>query len=104
VTTVYTREGIVMAADSRPSLNLTKPRPGGAATQHLGVAQTDSTSKLFLARDSVGISTFGAADIGGLPLTGYIESFISDALSNADSPKAVADEILLFFTQFDAVA
>ncbi len=82
VMTLYVREGTVMAADSRLSLNATQQSPGSQPVLQLGVAQSDSTLKTFLTPQNVGISTYGAADVQGVPITGFIESFINDVLAN----------------------
>jgi 20S proteasome alpha/beta subunit len=68
IITLYVREGIVMAADSRLTVNNT-------------IQQSDSNNKLFLVPGNVGISTCGQADIEGVPIAGYIESFINEKLT-----------------------
>ena len=73
VVSVYVREGIVMAADSRLTLN-TEARQPDKTVVNLAVGQSDSNYKLFLAPGNVGISTYGAADIAGVPIAGYVES------------------------------
>jgi len=93
--TLYVREGIVMASDSR--LQLAARRMEGEREIHqLGVGQSDSIYKTFLTYNDIGISTFGAPDIGGVPITGYIESFIADeinrqALAVDEVPQALID-------------
>jgi hypothetical protein len=83
VLTLFVREGIVMASDSRLTLTETKqPQPGQSPVQILAVGQSDSTYKTFCAPNNIGISTFGDADIEGVPLAGYIESFITDILGD----------------------
>jgi hypothetical protein len=43
-------------------------------------------------------STYGAADVQGVPITGFIESFINDVLaSNVDEVDAVAAKLLAYF-------
>ena len=95
--TAYTREGIVMAADSRLSLN-TQQAAGLNITNLVSVGQSDSNQKLFVTDDDVGISTVGAADIQGVPIAGLIEQFISQNVNgNNWPPSKVADEIIIFF-------
>ncbi len=73
--TLFVREGIVQAADSRLSLNVTRTAGEGTALS-LSVGQTDSTNKLFLLEAArVGISTVGAADVAGTPIGGYMQRF-----------------------------
>ena len=70
-----------MASDSRLTLNQTQPpQPGGQAVQHLAVSQSDTNNKTFLTPNGIGISTCGAADINGVPISGFVESFINEQL------------------------
>jgi len=103
VITVYVREGMVMAADSRLTLN-TQQKQGEATTVNLAVGQSDSNCKLFLSPPGVGISTFGAADIKGVPIAGYVESFISGQLKDEQFPvEEVASRLLQYFAALDPV-
>lgn len=73
-----------MAADSRLSISNPIPQPAGQQSPQPGslyyVRQTDTNNKLFLAPGNIGISTWGDADIEGVPVTGYLESFIEERL------------------------
>jgi len=84
IITLYVREGIVMASDSRLTLNQTLPPtiPGGNQIVNLAVTESDNNYKTFLAPNNIGISTCGAADINGVPIAGYIESFIRENLND----------------------
>lgn len=94
---VYVREGIVMAADSRLTLTFPRIHPDGTQ-QFLSVTSSDSAKKLFLAPNNVGIATCGVADIGGVPVAGFVESFIVEKLKNqAIGPIEVANELKLYF-------
>lgn len=101
VITLYVREGIVMAADSRLSLTVTSASALGQPVQQLGVGQSDAAAKLFLAPGNIGISTYGAADIAGVPISGYIESFIESSLSS--SSVAVDQVPSLLLAHFQAM-
>lgn len=81
IITIYVREGIVMASDSRLTLNATQQQQG-QQTIRLAVAQSDANYKTFLAPNNIGISTYGAADIQGVPIAGSIEAFIREQLGN----------------------
>jgi len=103
VITIAVREGIVMAADSRQTLtfkdhNLTDPN--SKVERLISVPQTDATNKLFLARKRIGISAFGAGDIKGVPISGFIESFIM-TLKDDETPEQVADLIKIYFRRID---
>jgi len=97
IITLYVREGIVMASDSRLTLDVTE-RQEDKKIVHVAVGQTDSTYKTFLAPNNIGISTYGAASIQGVPISGYIETFISEQLGQGDQDaETVASLILQYF-------
>jgi len=91
------REGIVMAADSRLTLTTPQVQQGGQ-NRTLSLAASDSAKKLFLAPNNVGIATCGAADIGGVPIAGFVESFVVEKVKgNSLSAEQVAAELQVFF-------
>ncbi|KPK89597.1 MAG: hypothetical protein AMJ94_11730 [Deltaproteobacteria bacterium SM23_61] len=100
IITLYVREGIVMASDSRLTLNATQQQ-GPNQTVLLAVGQSDSNYKIFLASTNVGISTYRAADIQGVPIGGYVESFIHDVLEPQRlGVDQAAKELLIYFRAF----
>lgn len=93
---MWTQEGIVMASDSRLTLN-TVTQQGNQQVQ-TSFPQSDANYKTFLAPNNIGISTFGAAAIEGVPISGYIESFIQERLSqDRRNPHQVATLLLDYF-------
>jgi hypothetical protein len=97
VIAVYVREGIVMASDSRLTLNA-QSNSGGVLSIQLSVGMTDSNYKTFVTGSSIGISTYGAADIGGVPIAGFIESFIqTPAAASLTKVQDLSKEILSYF-------
>ena len=102
VITVSVREGIVMAADSRLTLN-TQERQGENTVVNLAVSQSAASYKLFLAPCGVGISSYGAADIEGVPIAGYMDSFITAKLEDQPSARDVAQRLLEHFAAFTPV-
>ena len=102
VITVSVREGIVMAADSRLTLN-TQETQGANTVVNLAVSQSDASYKLFLAPCGVGISSFGAADIEGVPIAGYMDSFMTAKLEDEPSARDVAQRLLEHFAAFAPV-
>jgi len=72
-----------MASDSRLTMNNTDSS-GPQTIVSVGVSQSDSNYKTFLGNGRVGISTFDAATIKGIPISGYIESFLTEKV--ADNP------------------
>jgi hypothetical protein len=98
VITIYVREGIVMASDSRLTLNATQNLTDGSQIINASVGQTDTVYKTFLTPNRVGISTFNAADIQGVPITGFIESFINDRVAQENiSIDNIPQELLNYF-------
>jgi hypothetical protein len=99
IITMYVREGIVMASDSR--LTLSSERPDGQnRVVQAAVGLSDSNYKTFLAPGNIGVSTYGAADIQGVPIGGFIESFMAQRLaSNPLPPEEAARHILAFFRE-----
>jgi hypothetical protein len=67
-----------MASDSR--LTLTIPIQQNNQQIPISFPQSDANYKTFLAPGNIGISTFGAADIQGVPISGYIDSFIHERI------------------------
>lgn len=100
--TLFVREGIVMAADSRLTLNRTEAQPDGSHV-HLAVGQTDSTQKIFLGSNKVGISTYGDADIKGVPIAGFVETFLGTQLPGEGEVKNTANALLEFFKKNDPI-
>lgn len=101
VITIYTREGIVMAADSRLTLTRKTGTPDGkeVLTQ---VPASDANSKLFCTPSGIGISTFGDASVEREPLAGHIQTFISERTTESDSVEAVAKGICSYFNEFSS--
>jgi hypothetical protein len=99
VITIAVREGIVMAADSRLTLNFKDPNrndPNSQVERWVSVPQSDAANKLFLAQNRIGISTFGTGDISGVPISGFIESFIT-TMKTDETPEEAAESIKTYF-------
>jgi hypothetical protein len=97
VITLWVREGIVLASDSRLTLSSTVPA-GDKQLVNVAVAQSDSSYKTFLLPPGIGISTYGAAEIAGVPIAGFVESFIEQQQALGTRPvQAVAVSLLEFF-------
>lgn len=102
IITLNVREGIVMASDSR--LTLSTMNQVNAQTVHqIAVGMSDSNYKTFLANNQVGISTFGAAEIQGVPIAGYIESFIIAQCQQTDTVEVIAQKLLDHFRTFNPI-
>ena len=94
IITMYVREGIVMASDSRLTLKAER-QEGEKQVVQTAVSQSDSNYKTFLAPGNIGVSTYGTSDIQGVPLAGYIESFINEYLAVTPVPIDEAAQALL---------
>lgn len=94
VVTVYVPEGIVMAADSRLTLEFDLPQAGGTNKRH-SIPSSDSTYKVFLSPNRIGISTYGAASVGTTPIAPLVEAFMARGLHAA--PDEVANALLQHF-------
>lgn len=101
ITTLFVREGIVLASDSRITLNA-KEATESMQTVQLAVSESDSINKTFLTPNNIGISTHGAADISGVPISGFIESFITEHLNNEAAIDEVPKLLLEYFKKLPA--
>lgn len=100
IISVYTNEGIIMASDSRSTYTTTNILPSGVVERQIGVQVTDTTYKTFLCQGKIGISTCGNGDINGVPITGYIEDFITKETTQDSTVDTVAEGILQYFSKF----
>lgn len=91
---VHVKEGIVLASDSRTTYTQTTTT-GNRTTVKIGTHTTDTTNKTFLCPNNIGISTCGDASLCGTPITGYIEAFIREKITDstdvADVPQMLVD-------------
>ena len=94
VITVYVPDGLVMAADSRLTLEFQLPQASGS-TKHHSVPSSDSTYKVFLTPNRIGISTFGAAAVGTTPVAPLVEAFAAKELQAAAKPPDEVAKALL---------
>lgn len=102
IITLYTREGIVMASDSRLTLNTEQQTPNGQKLM-IAAGMSDSNYKTFLVKNKIGISTFGQADINGNPISGFIQSFISKHNDEEISVSDFANELNNHFRAFNPI-
>jgi len=103
IVTIFVREGMVMSSDSRLTLNSNQGQPGAQIVQQLAVSQSDTNNKTFLAPNNIGISTCGAADINGVPIAGFIESFIAENLQGQPTAIEVDQVPTLLLNYFRAL-
>jgi len=91
IITTYVREGIVLSSDSRLSIS-------NDALKVKDVTQSDAVRKTFITKKSIGISTCGQADINGVPIAGYVDSFIGEEIGEEDlSVEILTKRLLSYF-------
>lgn len=98
VVVLYVPEGIVLAGDSRLTLNWTSNN--GQILQANSITASDSNSKIFTIREKFGLGTFGNADINGIPISGFINKFIEEKVGEETSIDEVPQLLLDFFGSF----
>ena len=87
-----------MATDSRLTLTIPLGQPG-RPPHTLSLTTSDSARKLFLAPNNIGIATCGPADIGGVPIAGFVESFIVEKLAGQNlCAEQVANELKVYLS------
>lgn len=99
---VFVGEGIVLASDSRSTYNRmeeTKEKK----VQTLGIHTTDTTYKTFLCPNQIGLSVCGEVSIDNKPLTGYIEAFIRENMSQETDIDEVPEALIAYFNRFGNV-
>jgi len=96
IVTTYVPEGIIIAGDSRLTINWHETDPTSQANNHYSITATDSNRKVFRIKDKFGLATFGAADIKGIPIAGYITQFIEEKIDD----KTQIDDVPAFLHDF----
>lgn len=100
IITVHVREGLVMASDSRLTLNMEQRRED-QTINHVAVGMSDSNYKTFVTRNSVGISTAGDASIQGVPIGGFIESFMREHIEEDAGVETTARNLMEHFAAYE---
>lgn len=99
---VHVKEGIVLASDSRTTYTQTV-KIGDLTTVKFGTHTTDTTDKTFLCPNQIGISTCGNASIAGTPITGYIEAFIRENMTETTDVCQVPKMLIDYFQTMPTV-
>jgi hypothetical protein len=95
VITTYVSEGIILAGDSRLTLNWNQ-EINGKQTQ-FSITASDSNRKIFAIKDKFGLGTFGDADIKGIPISGYINQFIEEKITDKTNINDIPKSLHEFF-------
>src|SRR4030042_5417267 len=97
VIAVYVPEGIVMASDSRQSVNIEGKNPEGKSFK-VETVNSDAITKTFLLdKHQVGISNFGQDLLGGVPITSRIKRFIEEELTQKDNIETIPRKLVDYF-------
>ncbi len=101
IVAIYVREGLVLASDSRTTLNQVY-QVDNVNHHHIAVGISDTAYKTFVTAGNVGISTYGTSIINGAPIAGLISDFIEERTDAATTPEEVANLIHQHFkTNFE---
>lgn len=102
IITVYGQEGIVMAGDSRTTIN-GRRREGDKIIQDFAIHSTETANKVFLCPNNVGIALCNEASHNGRPLAGYIQCFVLEEITQETPVDQVPEKLLAFMTKLDPV-
>ena len=93
----YVPEGIILAGDSRLTLNWTEKDPSSYTEKNFSITATDTNTKVFVIKNKFGLGTYGAADVKGIPISGYINQFIEEKISEETEIDAIPQFLHEFF-------
>lgn len=99
VVTVFVPEGIVISGDSRLSLSYSTKDEATQKEFYHTITASDSNDKVFLVKDKFGLGTFGAADIKGMPIAGFINRFVEEKVNDETEIDQLPQLLLDFFGQ-----
>lgn len=101
VITLFVPEGLVMAADSRLTLEFKVAQQDGSQKTE-SIPSSDSTYKVFLLPHNIGVSAYGAASVGVTPIAPLVEVFAATKLKDVKMPPdKVASELLSYFRKLE---
>ena len=104
IITVYVPEGIVMASDSRQSINISGKSPDGREIK-VETVNSDVVTKTFLLPEhNVGISNYGQDMLNGIPMASHIRNFIEESIVAADDVSTIPPKLIEHFRKIDSKA
>lgn len=95
IVTLYVPEGLILAGDSR--LTLSWRTKTDAGEQLHSVSASDSNTKIFNIKNKFGLGTFGVADIKGIPISGFINQFTEEKVTDDTTIDQLPQLLLDFF-------
>ncbi|WP_017496813.1 hypothetical protein [Flavobacterium sp. WG21] len=96
IISTYVPEGIIIAGDSRLTLSWNEKEDSSNVEKNFSIIATDTNTKVFSIKDKFGLATFGAADVNGIPISGYINQFIEEKINDTTE----IDDIPKFLHEF----
>ncbi len=100
VIAVHVNEGIVLASDSRVVYQK-KITSDSNTTVLMGINVTDTLNKTYKCANGVGISIVGDSSINGLPISGFVENFLRETVTDTTEVDDMPSEVLSHFKAID---
>lgn len=98
VVTVYIPEAIIMASDSRQSIQMEDRRTGSQGGGRVDTVLSDSVYKTFLlGYQQIGINAFGESLLGKITTESHIKRFCEEDLDESDDIVTVPVKLLNYF-------
>lgn len=95
IITVYVPEGIVLAGDSRLTLNWTDKTQTGE--HHNSITTSDSYTKIFLLADRFGLGVFGEVFVNEINICGLINQFVQENINENTTIDEIPERLIYFF-------
>jgi hypothetical protein len=95
IVTVYVPEGIVLAGDSRLTLNWTDKTQNGE--QHNSITSSDSYTKIFSIADKFGLGVFGEVYINEVNICGFLNQFVEQNIDADTTIDEIPERLIYFF-------
>lgn len=100
IVTLYVNEGIVMASDSRMTLQQLKINKSMMLEKHM-LPFSDSANKIFQCPNNCGISCCGDAEYKNKPIAGFVERFIERNISKTTLLSEIPEKLIIYFNSLD---
>lgn len=92
---VYVAEGLVLAGDSRLTLNWTDKTQTGE--QYNSITTSDSYSKIFLIAEKFGLGVFGTVYVNQVNICGFINQFVKENIDSETTIDQIPELLIAFF-------
>lgn len=95
IITVYVPEGIVLAGDSRLTLNWTDKTQTGE--HHNSITTSDSYTKTFSLANKFGLGVFGEVFVNQVNICGFINQFVQENIDENTTIDEIPERLITFF-------